>query len=323
MQTLKLGNNSITSFYELLGSKENDMSYGLGYTLLKSPVLLTLLLGKYGFPDIIPELCKIQLQRHESVDRGFSDIEIWYREKRLLIIEVKKGWVLPSAAQLEKYKGRFTTDDFAPVVGALSECTETYARKNLDHAYRFASWETIHGLLVKSYGETASVIEKNHLEEYKTYLSKLITMDREQSNWVYCVSLSRAKVQGSEASFIDIVNKHNRYFFPFNRGGGWPSEAPNYMAFRYDGRLQSIHKVEKFEVIENLHQSMPSVISDSSPDLHFFLHLGPAIRPSKTVKNGKIWPNGRVWCMIDTLLTCDTIEEARNKSHERIGKQRY
>ena len=63
---------------------------------------------------------------------------------------------------------------------------------------------------------------------------------------------------------------------------------------------------------------MPTVIKDKTPDLHFYLQLGPPIRPDKEVRNGKIWPNGRVWCMIDTLLTCDTVEEARNLSQERI-----
>lgn len=296
------------------------MTYGLGYVLSKSPVLLVLTLEEYGHKNIDPDFCKIQLQRHESKDKGYSDIEILYKEKRLLIIEAKKGWILPSRQQLEKYKGRFSKDDFDPKIGVLSECSEEYAKRNLDNQYGFVAWKTIYKLLTKAYDKTPSIIEKNHINEYSTYLSKLITMDREQSNWVYCVSLSRTKVQGSEATFIDIVYKYNSYFFPYNRGGGWPTEAPNYMAFRYDGKLQSIHKVEKFEVNDNLNQSMPKVISEKSPDLHFYLYLGPPIIPNKEVKNGKIWPNGRVWCMIDTLLTCDTVEEARNISHERIKK---
>lgn len=84
MQDLKLGQNSITSFYELLGEKENDMTYGLGYVFSKSPALLTLTLDEYGIKNIEPELCKIQLQRHESKDKGYSDIDIWYKEKRLI-----------------------------------------------------------------------------------------------------------------------------------------------------------------------------------------------------------------------------------------------
>lgn len=46
-------------------------------------------------------------------------------------------------------------------------------------------------------------------------------------------------------------------------------------------------------------------------DPHFIYTLSPAIIPSKEIKTGNIYPNGRVWCHLDTLLTCDTISEAR------------
>ena len=50
----------------------------------------------------------------------------------------------------------------------------------------------------------------------------------------------------------------------------------------------------------------------------FFVYkLGLAIVPPKEVKNGKIYPNGRVWAMLDTLLTSDTISEARDISKAR------
>jgi hypothetical protein len=47
--------------------------------------------------------------------------------------------------------------------------------------------------------------------------------------------------------------------------------------------------------------------------------LGPAITPGKTVKTGKIFRNGRVWAMLDTLLTCDTISDARDLTQARLG----
>lgn len=59
---------------------------------------------------------------------------------------------------------------------------------------------------------------------------------------------------------------------------------------------------------------MPDVIEDGN----FFVYkLGPAIIPPKEVKNGEIYPNGRVWAMLDTLLTSDTISEARDISKNR------
>jgi hypothetical protein len=40
----------------------------------------------------------------------------------------------------------------------------------------------------------------------------------------------------------------------------------------------------------------------------------PSIIPSKAVKTGNIFRNGRVWAMFDILLTADTISEARDKT---------
>ena len=53
---------------------------------------------------------------------------------------------------------------------------------------------------------------------------------------------------------------------------------------------------------------------------YFVYRLGPAIVPAKEVKTGNIYRSGRVWAMLDTLLTCDTISEARNVSNQRIEK---
>ena len=65
---------------------------------------------------------------------------------------------------------------------------------------------------------------------------------------------------------------------------------------------------------KNLHNEVAEM-PDVTEDGNFFVYkLGPAIVPPKEVKNGKIYPNGRVWAMLDTLLTSDTISEARDIS---------
>lgn len=61
---------------------------------------------------------------------------------------------------------------------------------------------------------------------------------------------------------------------------------------------------------------MPDEVWDTD---HYIYQLGPAIVPSKIVKAGKIFCNGRVWTMLDTLLTCDTISEARDLTRIKIG----
>jgi hypothetical protein len=41
--------------------------------------------------------------------------------------------------------------------------------------------------------------------------------------------------------------------------------------------------------------------------------------PNQPVTNGKIWPNARLWCALDLLLSCETIGEARDKTQERLA----
>jgi hypothetical protein len=99
--------------------------------------------------------------------------------------------------------------------------------------------------------------------------------------------------------------------------GNWPKTPPNYIAFRYWGRLQSIHHVDEYTIFENPHQADPAW-PDLGWDPHFLLTLGPAIRPPTEVRTGKgIVLSARVWVDIDLLLTSATITEAAQRTRER------
>ena len=62
---------------------------------------------------------------------------------------------------------------------------------------------------------------------------------------------------------------------------------------------------------------MPDVQEEKE---YFVYSLGEAIRPSKTIKTGKIYASGRKWAMLDTLLTADTIHEASEISKQRMSE---
>ena len=90
----------------------------------------------------------------------------------------------------------------------------------------------------------------------------------------------------------------------------------NYVGFRYNGHLQHIHHVDKYEVIIEF----PKAIAEKKGEFegnHYLYTLGPAIRPAKSVKTGNIYPSGRTWAALDLLLTCDTVSEARDKTKKR------
>ena len=129
-----------------------------------------------------------------------------------------------------------------------------------------------------------------------------MTMQTKDSNWVYVVVLGSGKLDNCELTWIEIVKNYNKYFHPIG-GNGRSKGPPNYIAFRYGGKLQAIHHIDDYVVTKNLHNEvaeMPNVMEDGN----FFVYkLGSAIVPPKEIKNGKIYPNGRVWAMLDTLLT--------------------
>jgi len=311
---LTLRKKSVEVIFDLLGDNEDSMTYGLGYCLsLSSQFLIDFCAYiniKIDKGDI--ESYSIHLQHFEEEDKGYSDIEIWEGEERKVIIEAKRGWEIPSKEQLEKYASRFKND---PQVIALSTCTEDFATRNLDDKYGYISWKRVLGILNQSITSVNGILEKNILFDYKNYLGKIIDMERESSNWVYCVSLSRALVANSKVSFLEVVVKYGLYFYPFGEGG-WPTVPPNYMAFRIDGKLLSIHKVEDYKVIDSLNEAI-SDIPDNGKHPHYLLELGKAFKPENEIKNGKIWPSGKKWCMLDTLFTSETIWDAAEVSKSR------
>jgi hypothetical protein len=145
-----------------------------------------------------------------------------------------------------------------------------------------------------------------------------MTMQNPKSNMVFVVAIRSGTNPGWRISSIDIVEKLRRYFHPAGTGG-WPKEPPNYIGFRYKGRLQSIHHIEGYEIVTDLHKVSPK-IPTGLWDPMFVYRLGPAIRPQEEVKTGRIFRAGRVRCMLDSLLTCKTISAARDLTQRRLAK---
>ena len=134
------------------------------------------------------------------------------------------------------------------------------------------------------------------------------------------VTTEEGKVLAGDITYVDIVRKHNVYSCPIGGKGGWPKEPLTYIAFRYDGKLQSIHHIESYVITDNLHPYIPELPDVTLSQTHFVYKLGPGIVPAKEVKTGKkIVRSNRVWAHIDALLTADTISEAMDISRAREG----
>lgn len=325
MTNFKLCGREITSVFQLMGYKENDISHSTAWVLGKCESMLNIFIedicGSTSFNHDDVEIC---VQEYEK-GSGITDIEIKDEREFFIIIEAKRGWILPSKEQLLKYS---TRDSFCKsrakhkMIITLSECSRDYADHNLEIKsangipIKHVSWKDIHRFAEMAYPSSTNTAKKL-LRELQQYLGGLITMQNVTSNEVYVVSLGSGKVDNSELTWIDIVKRENKYFHPMG-GGGWPKEPPNYIAFRYYGKLQSIHHIEGYTVSTNLHNEISEMPDNEDEYPHFVYDLGPAIIPSKEVKTGKIYPSGRVRCHLDALLTCDTISEARDLTKKRL-----
>lgn len=325
MATLESYGKEIHSIFQLLGDKENDITLSMSWALAKcSEFLKALIITIVGMAPPSDEI-SILNQRYDA-DAGVTDIEITDFQTFHIIIEAKRGWILPSADQLMKYSLRpdFQNAHYGnKYIVTMSECTQAYATAHLPFReinkipVKHLAYREIYQL-AKNVRPVSNNEQKHLLDEFCEYLKGLITMQKLDSNMVYVVALGTKTPDRCSLTWIDIVQKYNKYFCPVG-GNGWPKEPPNYIAFRYNGQLQAIHHIDGYTVTRNLHDEIPEMPDEVCDANHYVYKLGLAIKPSKTVKTGKIFRNGRVWAMLDTLLICDTISDARDLTQSRLG----
>jgi hypothetical protein len=96
-----------SAVFDLLGRNEVHLTAALGWTLSRSPLLLTALWARLGLPSNPNE---VQLALEVADAEGRTDLELKVATMAV-IVEAKKGWLL-GAAQLIKYLGRMTPSVF-------------------------------------------------------------------------------------------------------------------------------------------------------------------------------------------------------------------
>jgi hypothetical protein len=328
MSTLYVHEREISSIFQLLGEYENDATYSLGWTLSRCPTFLDTFVKRVAETRGASEGTIIRLQHFKrkhfkgKSKAGYTDIELELPGQFYYIVEAKIGWNLPSKVQLDKYKSRFagnSAQDKRFVV--LSECSQEYALSHLECRtiagipVQPLSWKVV-CKIARNASVNASHSEKRLIAELLTYLGGIMSIQDAYSNKVYIVSLGSGTPPGWGISWIDIVRRRRRYFHPVGTKG-WPKEPPNYIAFRYGGKLQSIHHIDSYEVITTPHERMPEIPRTEVWEPHYLYRLGRPFAPAKEVPNGKIYVRGRYWCMLDALFTCRTVRDARDLTQKR------
>jgi hypothetical protein len=322
MAILLVGSEPLRSRFDLLGYDEDSISLVVAWTLANSPGFFRHLLKLIARRPSDPAEVTIQVHRHEA-GAGITDIELYDDGGFHYIIEAKRGWQLPTEAQLKKYCNR---DSFCAVPRAkrrivtMSECSQSYAAPRLrtmrlgGTPISHISWQQLYNAAQKACSRATSS-ERRILLDLDDYMRTIMSSQPVTSNLTYVLALRDATEPGWRTSWIDIVRRYSRYFHPLGVRG-WPKTPPNYLAFRYSGQLQSIHHVARYSVITNLGRACPGIPS-AKCEPHFLYELGPAISPRHSIPNGRIWPNGRYWCAIDTLLTATSVSEAVAATKQR------
>lgn len=327
MSELVAYGTEVSSVFQLIGNLENDITKSIAWALARCPEFLKAVINEVMSLEINTQNVRIKYQEFEK-NKGITDLEITDDSSFYIIIEAKRGWILPGEEQLTLYSQRRNiAESLVPnkAIVSMSECSEDYAKTYLpfkavnDIPVVHLSWSKLYEL-ANSAKAISRISQKELLKELMKYLGGIMTMQAKESNWVYVVSLSTSKPENCDLTWIEIVEQKKKYFHPFGING-WPKEPPNYIAFRYNGKLQSIHHIESYTVTKSLHSAIIEMPDVEKVDEYFVYNLGEPIIPLKTVKTGNIYASGRKWAMLDTLLTSDTIYEACEISRQRMNEE--
>ena len=314
----------VESIFGIHGRDENDLSGAFGYAMSSSGVFL-----RQVVDDVEPSLANaghatIHLQTSRQAF-GITDIELRFGKAGILVFEAKKGSDYPKVAQLERYaRACLQGKHRVARLIALTSLDEGIAPLPADwHSLGVPvsarSWRWVRRLARRSRRDERSGSAKFILAELIKFLEAFMGLERVRSNLVYVVSLGGGKPEGWSVSWIDIVEKFGRYFYGFGVKS-WPP-PPNYLGFRYRGRLQSIHHVESYDVVSDVRPHFPGARKGPDWGRMYLFKLGPPIRPASEVRSGpRVRRSARVWCMLDALLTSPTISDALAVTSDRIKK---
>ncbi len=306
--------------FDLLGRDENDMTYALGWGLTRSDEFLSTFVRGLGLDAVPADEVVVRLQQYEG-SGGFTDIELSAGTDLHVIVEAKRGWWLPARSRLDRYEVRLRASaarQTRMVVltqwGAESAARHAIEQMALGYRCDVLGWYDViqH---VRTARRASRRGDRVWLDQLDRYLREVTDMRDIHSNSVFVVSLGHQRPEGWDYDFLEVVTKLGRYFFPAD-GKNWPKVPPNYIAFRYGGRLQSIHHVDDYIISTQIADHLPVPPTDWGP--HFVLTLGPAIRPPLATPTGpRIRRAARTWVDIDLLLTSATISEALTLTEQR------
>jgi hypothetical protein len=253
----------------------------------------------------------IRLETRDGQARTDLEIEAG---TSLAVIEAKRGWALPGKAQFAAYAPRVLARGTGVLV-SLSDASPQWAAYGLPGSVAgvpvvHLPWAAVRHDLDAALGRARGG-EWLWLSELRDYLGKAIRVRDAADSWTYCVVVSNNRPGGGGSrTFRDFVIAEGCYFHPYGWGSGWPRTPPNFLAFRWDGHVQRIHRMTSSEVIPSLQEAWADIPADGDTTRpHALYRLGPAL-PVPPVPSGAQYRASRRWFLLDQLLTNPTLAEA-------------
>ena len=327
MRFLAIGSSTASSVFDLLGRRENDLTFAVGWCLAESTAFLrrfVALADGLSLDDASGVDLRLQNYDRDDMRVGITDIEV--RSPKIhLIVEAKRGWGLPTPDQLKKYapilrrstaelnKRRFV------VLTRWGSESSTIVERELGKEVGGFPISTIGVAEVIKAARRALAEERAQrprlfLRELLTYLEGGGYVANHRDSRVLVVPLGKGVSEVGNHHYHEVPYKLGVYWYGLKGGQKLP---PNYVAFRFDGRLQSIHHVDASQPFGRFLDVFPKATKDWGPGV--LLTLGKAIRPP-SVRSGRL-RDRRVWADIDLLLTSATVEEAAQLT--RASRQRW
>lgn len=224
--------------FDLLGRGEVDLTAALGWAVQHSPALASALWNRLSLPG---DADGLEVALEVADDQGRTDLEL-RTASVTVVVEAKKGWLLPGETQLLKYVGRFDSG-VAGLTVTLSDSSPAWARLQLPSEVggvpvTHLPWDGVRAAVRDAKRAVSGSAERLWLDQPGTYLSGATAVRDPSGQWVYVVSVSSAKpAEGGPHSNIDFVRTLRAYAHTF--GKNWPERPPVLMGFRLNGRASS------------------------------------------------------------------------------------
>lgn len=316
--TMTSHGRTMTSVFSLLGAGENDLTAALGWTLRHSPELLAQLTTSL---DPAPTSPTVAIDLEVRDEHGRTDLEL-HGQNHIVVVEAKRGWLLPGHRQLAAYANRMSSVPVRHLV-TLSDCSPEWARLHLPEELAgvkvtHVPWAVIRGHIAAA-RRTAGWHERLWLDQLETYLKESLRVVEVNNAEAYCVVISHDRPGGGGPHTFREVVEEGFYYYPYGRGG-WPSVPPNFFAFRWDNQVQRVHRVMTYEVVPSLQTQWPDIpIADETDRPHVICRLGPALR-MEPLPSGHNYRATRLWVLLDQLFTAETLKEALRESQRLRGE---